>query len=115
MIRAINKVGMVSVFSDLVWEMMATNKNGFVELGEGMIAVSVPKEITEFKATKLVKLQPEKEVIPLEKPVVETLNTKGDAAGEMEIMKEALKERGIKFHHMSGYDKIKKLYDESSK
>ena len=112
MVRAINKAGMVSEFSDLVWELMATNKNGFVELGEGMVTVNVPKEITEFKATKLIKLQPsEKE----EKPVVEILNKKGDANGEMEIMKEALKERGIKFHHMSGYDKIKKLYDESSK
>jgi hypothetical protein len=51
----------------------------------------------------------------VETMVVDVINTEGDAVGEIEIMKEALRQRGIKFHHMSGYDKIKKLYDESSK
>lgn len=111
MIKAINKAGLVTEFTETVWNLMTEKKNGFVELGENSVSVSVPKEIVEFKAKKAELPKVEKE----EKPTVEIVNTKGDANGEMEIMKEALKLRGIKFHHMAGYDKIKKLYDESSK
>lgn len=108
MIKAINKAGLVTEFTETVWNLMTEKKNGFVELGENSVSVSVPKEIVEFKAKKA-------ELPKEEKPTVEIVNTKGDANGEMEIMKEALKLRQIKFHHMAGYDKIKKLYDESSK
>ena len=111
MIKAINKAGIVTEFSETVWNLMTENKNGFVELGDTVTKNAIPKEIIEFKAVKINKPVETK----VETMVVDVINTEGDAVGEIEIMKEALRQRGIKFHHMSGYDKIKKLYDESSK
>jgi hypothetical protein len=111
MVKAINKAGMVSEFTDKVWELMSPSKNGFVELSDNPITPHIPKEIIEFKAKKieLAKQEEVKEFIP----VVETTVIKSDAAAEMEIMREYLKEKGIKVHHLVGYDKLKAIYDEN--
>lgn len=108
MVKAINKAGMVSEFTDKVWELMSKNKNGFVELSDTPNVPHIPKEIIEFKAKKIELIKQEED-----KPVVETTVIKSDAAAEMEIMREFLKEKGVKVSHLMGYDKLKAIYDEN--
>lgn len=114
MIKAINKAGMITEFSQKIWDMLPHNKNGFVELSETQNTPNIPKEIIEFKIKKQ-ELQKQVEVETQEsKPeVVNTVTTKTDASSEMEIMREFLKEKGIKVSHLMGYDKLKAIYDEN--
>jgi len=128
MIKAINKAGMISEFSERVWNTMASNHNGFIELTEGYTPTTIPDKIMEFKAKKV---EPEKPIVEMPKPnpatasfggllddtplVVQSTPNKSDANAEMEIMREALKIKGIKSTHLMGYDKLKSLYDENNK
>jgi hypothetical protein len=112
MIKAINKAGMISEFTEKVWELMSPSKNGFVELSDIPIQPKIPQGIIEFKAKKLEEKQAPQETQE-EKIVVEVKANKGDAAAEMDIMREFLKEKGIKVSHLMGYDKLKAIYDEN--
>lgn len=109
MIKAINKHGVVSEFTEKVWELMGANKNGYVELSDKQVVPNIPHEIIEFKAKKAETVAPKEK----EEMVVESTTTNSDAAAEMDIMKEYLKEKGIKVHHLIGYDKLKAIYDEN--
>ena len=109
MIKAINKHGIVSEFTEKVWELLGDDKNGYVELSDKEVVPNIPAGIIEFKAKKV---EPVKEVVK-EEVVVESTTTNSDAAAEMDIMKEYLKEKGIKVHHLIGYDKLKAIYDEN--
>ena len=108
MVKAINKEGMVSEFTDLVWELMSPHKNGFVELREGATNTTIPNEIIEFHAKKAEQKMPPEEIME-----VHVIKQKNDAAADVDIMREFLKEKGIKVHHLAGYDKVKALYDEN--
>ena len=108
MIKAINKQGTVSMFTEKVWNMMGKNKNGFVEITDERTPVHIPDKIMEFQARKIS--QP-----PEAQMDITTGKTPDDAKAHIDIMKEYLTSKGIKFHHMAGYDKIKKLYDDSKK
>ena len=115
MIKAINKDGIISVFSDTVWNLMSTNKNGYREITDTLDVV-VPDKIIEFKAKRSAELTTEDSTpIAQEMPIVEFKKHKSDAAAEMGIMREYLKSKGVKFHHMLGYDKLKELYDANHK
>jgi len=107
MIKAINKAGMVTEFSDKIWNMLPPNKNGFIELSEVQNTPNIPKEIIEFKIKKQQEATEEKPV------VADTITTKTDPSSEMEIMREFLKEKGVKVSHLMGYDKLKAIYDEN--
>lgn len=96
---------MISEFSEVVWNLMPAHKNGFVIFDKVTESV-VPQKIVEFKAKKAAET-------PAEIPVVEVIVQKGDAAANMDVMREYLKEKGVKFHHLIGYDKLKKLYDDN--
>jgi hypothetical protein len=113
MIKAINKAGMISTFSDKVWALLPSHKNGFRELSDAPETI-VPSEIIEFKAKKAITTKPE-ESKKIEIPIVEITAHKSDASAEMDIMREYLKEKGVKFHHLLGYDKLKELYDANKK
>ena len=111
MIKAINKYGMISYFTEKVWNLMSENHNGFTELSDIPVTPKIPQGIIEFKAKKAeaTKVEPAKE----ELPVVESKPLDTDASAQMEIMREFLKEKGIKIHHLTGYDKLKAIYDEN--
>ena len=115
MIKAINKHGIVSEFTEKVWELLGTDKNGYVELSDKEIVPNIPQGIIEFKAKKVEPIIAPKPVVEevKEEMVVETTTTNSDAAAEMDIMREYLKEKGIKVHHLIGYDKLKAIYDEN--
>lgn len=99
-------------FRERVWELMPPHKNGWREIKEGSKEpVNIPTEIKEFQAKKAEA----KEELKDDKPEITSTPTKGDEHASVEIMKEYLTEKGIKFHHMSGYDKIKNLYDANKK
>lgn len=99
---------MVSEFTEKVWELMSPSKNGFVELSDTPTTPNIPKEIIEFKIRKTELAKQEEQ-----KPVVEVTVDKTDASADMTIMREYLKEKGIKVHHLVGYDKLKAIYDEN--
>lgn len=102
MVRAINKEGVVSVFTDTAWNLL-TDKNGYKEIGkEGKVLT--PKIIQEFQ---------QKQIEKQETVVVEVKQASTDASDEMDIMREYLKDKGVKFSHLMGYDKLKKLYDDN--
>lgn len=106
MIKAINKQGTVSQFTEKVWNMMGKNKNGFLEITDEHLPVHIPDKIIEFQAKKISPP-------PEAKMEITSNKTPDDAKAGIDIMKEYLTSKGIKFHHMAGYDKIKKLYDDS--
>jgi deoxyribodipyrimidine photolyase len=111
MIKAINAIGTVSEFRERVWELMPPHKNGWREIKEGSKEpINVPTEITEFQAKK-------KDVDTAEedKPEITSTHTKGDENATMEIMKEYLESKGIKYHPNIGYDKLKAKYDACRK
>ena len=106
---------------------MASHHNGYTELKEGYTPTTIPDKIIEFKVKKAEQEIPVKEIAKPVAPkdsfggllddsplVVKSETLKSDAAAEMDIMREALKIKGIKATHLMGYDKLKKLYDENN-
>jgi len=128
MIKAINhKSGLVTEFSDIVWNLLPPNKNGFVEISENANpSISIPKEIQEFK---LKREESKKEPVEedakekivnrafdnflSDKPIVDFVKKESDMKEEMAMMREYLKSKGIKTSHLLGYDKLKATYDEN--
>ena len=110
MIKAINSIGTISEFREKVWELMPKHKNGWREIKEGAKEpVNIPIEIKEFQAKKNIA-----DIAEEINDVVET-PTKGDEHATMEIMKEYLESKEIKYHPNIGYDKLKAKYDASKK
>lgn len=106
MIKLINDAGMVTEVSERVYAMWTAGKNGFKILGEGVQAQAViPDKIIEFKAKKA------EIIVQNDIPEVHTEAHKSDAAATMDIMKEYLDSKGIKYHPATGYDKLKAKYD----
>lgn len=112
MVKAINQLGTIKVFSDVVWKLLGTNKHGWQEYSEGNDTIKVPLEIKEFQT----KIQEESELIKefVPKEVTSTYSP-SDAAASMDIMKEHLTSKGIKFHPLIGYDKLKAKYNANNK
>lgn len=103
MVRAINKDGMVSTFTDTAWNLL-TDKNGYQEIDK-VNKVLIPTLIKEFQSKQVEAKQ--------EAIVVETKDMPTDNAQEMGIMREYLRGKGVKVSHLMGYDKLKKLYDDN--
>lgn len=115
MITAINKKGMVSKFSDKVWNMMPKHKNGWEEIGAAK-GLSVPPEVTEFMAKKKDVAAEEKKVEIPDITIDDGQPTdRLKEAIEMQEMRKYLTDKGIPVHHKIGYAKLKALYDDHSK
>jgi len=113
MIKAINKLGVTKTFSDLVWKLLGTDKHGWQEYSEGRDPIKVPMEIKEFQAKK----QEESETIKKftdHKDITSGWSPK-DAAASVEIMKEYLTSKGVRYHPNIGYDKLKAKYNANKK
>ena len=129
MIKLINKDGMTTEVTEEVYAMWTDGKNGFTELREGKpVQAVIPDKIIEFQAkkqtmefnngsiisaTELPKDEQPFGVMP-PIPIVHSEAHKSDAAATMEIMKEFLKSKGIKFNPIIGYDKLKAKYDAAN-
>lgn len=114
MIKAIKQDGTISYFREAVWDLMGVNKNGYVELKDGEEPVNVPSVIKEFQAKKkVVDVTEQMEVTS--QPEVTSEKMVGDEAATMDIMKEFLDKKGIKYHPNIGYDKLKAKYDANKK
>jgi len=110
MIKAINKQGMISEFTERVWGMMSKNHNGYQEISDNPKTTIIPDKIIEFKAKKPELVSEVPHV-----PEVHSEPHKSDAAAEMAIMKEYLDSVGVKYHPATGYDKLKAKYDANKK
>jgi hypothetical protein len=116
MIKLINKDGMVTEVSERIYGMWTANKNGFKILGEGVQAQAViPDKIIEFQAKKTESLGSMGHIDITLIPEVHIEAHKSDAAATMDIMKEYLDKKGIKYHPATGYDKLKAKYDAAKK
>jgi len=114
MIRAINKQGTVSEFTERVWGLMSKNHNGYIELNENEQPVNIPDKIIEFQVKKKQEVVKVAETADIEQPETE-IATEVPAEISVETMKKFLTSKGIKFHQALGYTKLKKLYDDNSK
>jgi hypothetical protein len=95
MVKAINKLGRVSNFTQQVWDMLPAHKCGFMEIKHESDPINIPEQIIEFRAKKIVREEPVKESVP-----------------DIAALKEYLNANHVKFHHLSGYGKLKQLYDD---
>lgn len=116
MIQAINKQGVIGTFSEVAWKLLGASKNGWVEYDGIEKSINVPKQIIEFQAKKKEAATAVNNTIVEETVLtLENLDISSNWTYETEAMKAHLTEKGIKFHHKIGYDKLKQLYDDNQK